>query len=152
MSKYINISVEEMEQFLVPLGFQKISISGTKEIVFAKRVDTDNLQLSLRIYSGIDQNSGQSRTVGADAIRVDLFGMIENKPTYLGGSKRVHRVAGWRENLQNRLNNWLDFLPKEKCPECGYPMVLRTAKSTGNKFLGCVRYPLCRHTKAYQAA
>ncbi len=151
MSKYINISIEEMEQFLIPQGFRKIEIPGTVELVYGKRVDTKDLQLSLRVYTGINPD-GQSRKVGADAIRVDLFGMVENKPAYLGGSKRVHRVAGWRENLQNRLNNWLDFLPKEKCPECGYPMVLRTAKATGNKFLGCVRYPLCRHTKAYQAA
>lgn len=33
------------------------------------------------------------------------------------------------------------------CPRCGAPLVERTAKSTGKKFLGCSRYPECRFTK-----
>jgi hypothetical protein len=32
------------------------------------------------------------------------------------------------------------------CPCCGSPLVLRTAKNTGNQFLGCSKYPACRYT------
>lgn len=31
-----------------------------------------------------------------------------------------------------------------RCPRCGGEMVLRTAKSTGRRFFGCVAYPKCR--------
>ena len=30
------------------------------------------------------------------------------------------------------------------CPRCGAPMVLRTARATGDKFFGCSNYPKCR--------
>jgi DNA topoisomerase-1 len=33
-----------------------------------------------------------------------------------------------------------------KCEECGAPMVIRT--STRGKFLGCSKYPKCRHTQS----
>ena len=37
------------------------------------------------------------------------------------------------------------------CPECGSPMILRTARNTGNKFWGCSKFPNCRGTKGYSA-
>lgn len=32
------------------------------------------------------------------------------------------------------------------CPYCGGSLVSRTAKNTGNQFLGCSKYPSCRYT------
>jgi len=32
------------------------------------------------------------------------------------------------------------------CPYCGSPLVLRTARKTGNQFMGCSGYPVCRYT------
>lgn len=37
-----------------------------------------------------------------------------------------------------------------RCPKCGSPMVLRTAKrgiNAGRKFYGCSRYPQCNGTR-----
>ena len=34
-----------------------------------------------------------------------------------------------------------------KCPDCGGPMVPRTAKADGRKFWGCVQFPRCRGTR-----
>lgn len=144
MATYQNISKNEMENFLVPLGFRQITLSNTKEIVYAKRL-THTLQLSLRVYTGINPD-GNSRESGSDAIRVNLFwrnnlGEIKNA----GGSKRVHRVLGWKANLKNRLDNWdQDFIT---CPNCGAPMVERENKAKGSKFLGCCNYPICKTTK-----
>lgn len=42
-----------------------------------------------------------------------------------------------------------------KCPKCGAPMVLRTArigKSAGSQFYGCSRYPNCNGTMGYNPA
>lgn len=143
-ARYVNVSETEMHEFLTPQGFKRIQIEGTVELVYGKRVHQDDLQLTLRVYTGIDP-SGSSRGVGDDAIRVSLFMRQENRIVKLGGSKRVHRVAGWRANLQNRLDNWLDEFPKHKC-KCGYPMVPR--KGTKGAFLGCSNFPICRETKA----
>ena len=41
------------------------------------------------------------------------------------------------------------------CPECGRPMVLRTARrgrNAGNQFWGCSTYPACRGTRLVQPA
>jgi hypothetical protein len=39
-----------------------------------------------------------------------------------------------------------DIAEGRTCPCCGSPLVPRTAKSTGNQFLGCSKYPACRYT------
>jgi len=144
MAQYINISIEEMNEFLISQGFVRVHPEKTVEAVYGKRVEQDNLQLTLRVYTGINPD-GNSREVGKDAIRVNLFirgsdGVIVK----LGGSKRVHRVVNWRKNLQSRLDDWLAYMPKHKCSKCGMPMVPRKGKN-GN-FLGCAAYPTCFNT------
>jgi restriction system protein len=37
-----------------------------------------------------------------------------------------------------------------KCPRCGAPMILRTAKSTGRNFFGCSNYPKCRSPACFR--
>lgn len=130
-----------MTAFLTPKGFQIITVPGTKEIVFGKRVP-HNLPLTLRVYTGIEP-TGVSRGVGEDAIRVSLFWRNANgEIKKAGGSKRVHRVINWKANLQNRLDNWnQDFI---LCA-CGAPMVER--KGSKGSFLGCCNYPICKNTR-----
>lgn len=152
MAEYHNITQEEIEGFLIPQGFSALSLPGTVELVYGKRVDQDDLPLTLRVYTGINP-SGDSRDVGKDAIRVNLFYGFHDrdgnrKIIKMGGSKRVHRVKGWAKNLQSRLNGWLDFLPKHKCDKCGKPMIPRSArKDKKRKFLGCAGYPDCDNTR-----
>ena len=146
MAHYVNITETEMDQFLAAQGFYRISLEGTVELVYGKRVKQDDLQLTLRVYTGIDP-SGHSRDIGTDAIRVHLFMRAkDDRIIKLNGSKRVHRVAGWKNNLQNRIDNWLEYLPKHKCEKCGLPMVPR--KSKRGPFLGCAGYPNCHNTRA----
>ena len=145
---YVNVTVEDVEAFLGPQGFKAIPVERTRELVYAKRVDqprddgrTPN-QLSLRVYTGIDPD-GNSRDVGADAMRCVLFtrndeGVVRKVAT----SKRVHRVAGWRANLQERLDA---IAPGPDCPSCGAPTVLRT--SARGEFYGCSNFPTCRGTR-----
>jgi hypothetical protein len=127
-------------------------LPGTLELVWGKRVDKpllngDKLPLSLRVYTGINP-SGDSRGVGEDAMRVNLFARktdAQGQPIIikLAGSKRVHRVAGWKANLQNRIDRWAEGM--KLCPKCGMPMVER--KGTNGKFLGCLGYPACHNTE-----
>jgi len=143
MAEYYNISEDEMRTFLEAQGFRQVNPPRTTELVFGKRVDQDDIPMTLRVYTGINP-SGKSRPVGKDAIRVHLFMQNpDGKISKLSGSKRVHRVLYWKKNLQDRLDSWLDFMPKHKCTECGFPMVPRMK----GKFLGCSQFPTCRNTK-----
>jgi hypothetical protein len=145
MATYVPITQEEAEEFLLPQGFQQIALPGTKELVYAKRVDADGLVLSLRVYTGINPN-GQSRDVGKDAMRCNIFWRKDDgELKKVATSKRVHRVAGWRKNLQSRLD---ELKIERKCSDCGSPMVER--KGQNGKFLGCASFPACRHTERIQ--
>ena len=161
--QFYAVSQSELEDLLLPMGFKQISVRGTRELVYSRRCDQDGLKLSLRVYSGIEP-TGVSRDVGADAFRVNLFlgnpiGYdTERKRTVwetikLGGSKRVHRIApsvsnpeGWRKNLRERIEGWIEYLPTEKCQKCGMPMIPRNGKN--GIFLSCSKYPTCRNSRS----
>ena len=146
MAQYTQITQAEMEEHLnvnpvtgLPNkegGFHRIHIKSTIEIVYAKIVKPN---VSLRVYSSIV--AGESRGIGEDAIRVCLFWRKTktDKPIMIGTSKRVHRVLGWRKNLDDRINKWVDMLGPE-CKKCGSPTVYKTKY----KFFGCSMYPQCR--------
>lgn len=36
---------------------------------------------------------------------------------------------------------------KMPCPECGWELVIRTNRKTGEEFLACSKYPECRYTQ-----
>ncbi len=38
------------------------------------------------------------------------------------------------------------FKPGVKCPECREPMIVRTNRENGSRFLGCAQYPDCTAT------
>ena len=144
MATYRNITADEMSAFLCVRGFQQVCIPDTVELVFEKPVQYPGssgrplIGLVLRVYTGINPN-GQSRAVGKDAIRVCFF--WDNK--IIGASKRVHRVQGWRKNLDDRLSNWKELLGPY-CPRCGGLMVERHArKNKKYSFWGCMNYPTC---------
>ena len=152
---YCPISQEEMHEFLTGLGFKQVppeKLPGTYEIVYGKRVDQDNVQMTLRINTSIVP-SGEARDCGDDAIRVILFMRTdEGKVVKLSGSKRVNRIAssasnpeGWRGNLRERIESWTELLPEHSCPKCGMPMVPRKGKN--GSFLGCTGYPACKHSQ-----
>lgn len=147
------ISRREMEEFLgIPqpgednktypegyAGFKPVTFAGTYELVYSKRVDPEKgKQLALRVYTGIEAFSGESREVGEDAIRVQLFARDDaGKVSHVGGSRRCHRVQGWRNNLQRRLDNWEEQIGPS-CPKCGRMMAERDGSK--GKFWGCPGY------------
>jgi len=149
MATFYNIPLAEMKAFLEGQGFLPLLLPEAKERVWGKIVragdDPNNPRLtcSLRVYTGIE--GGDSRDVGKDAIRVCLFwrsgpGML---PVMVGGSKRVHRVKGWKKNLQDRIDKWEEAVGPA-CPACGSPMVARKVKKAGanhgRPFYSCVTW------------
>lgn len=147
MATYTAISRDAMDSFLNARGFREIKLAGCFERVYAKIVKHNDITYSLRVYSSIEE--GHARGKGADAIRVTLF-WRENEdaaPRIVGADTRVHRVEGWRKNLQNRLDNWKELLGKP-CKCCKAPTVLRKPKGKAKwePFFGCVNYPTCKGT------
>lgn len=55
----------------------------------------------VRVYSSIDIATGVSRPVGGDAIRVCAVDTVRDRG--IVATRRVHRVANWRENLRERV-------------------------------------------------
>jgi hypothetical protein len=143
-AQYVNVTHDDIAAFLSPQGFKKIVVPGAVEIVYGKRVDVEGKMMTLRVYTGINPD-GDSRGCGEDAIRCTVFWRKEDGSVkMIGGSKRVHRVKGWKKNLQNRLNNFAEQLGPS-CPQCASPMVLRDGKR--GEFWGCADYPVCKATK-----
>jgi len=161
---YHNVTLAEIEALLAPQGFKRVNTKKFKpddrtvEIVYGKRVDQDGLVLSLRIFTGIEptgiEPTGNSRGSGEDAIRVALWMRrpSDGYPVEVGGSKKVLRIQTWANNLQERLDSWLDYMPKERCPDCESPLIPKQTRDGKRRFLGCSNYPLCRYTKSITQA
>lgn len=156
MAKAIQISQAEMDEFLTSRGFTLVQLEGVLELVYGKIVAPG---LCLRVYSTIDVRGGGSRDVGADAIRTVLFSRFYDtsngqEPVTVvrpvGQDKRVHRVEGWKKNLQDRLDNWQAQLGPV-CPKCGRHTVKRKSKISGKPaFWGCSAFPVCRSIQEIQ--
>jgi hypothetical protein len=153
MATYYNIPLHEMHAFLTEQGFKPVTLEGTVEAVYGKRVDQGNKYLTLRVYTGINPD-GKSRSVGKDAIRVALFVWVKDRAVHVGGDKRVHRVEGWKVNLTKRLNSWAEGLPDHDCPKCHRPLTIRDGKN--GKFIGCSGYffkvgnePSCKYSEPF---
>lgn len=145
MATYRNITKEEMAAFLERQGFSLIGnlvdLPNTKELVWGKRIPFRRSPMTLRVFSGITR-SGGSRGVGKDAIRVQLAIRIDDGKTMtIGSSRRVHRVAGWKANLQERIDHWMDQVGPD-CPKCGSLMVEREGRF--GRFWACTLYPGCK--------
>ena len=149
-STYVVITQQQVEDVLIPRGFSKLSLAGVREVVYGKRVDDGYNQLSLRVYSSIEEAGGVSRECGKDAMRVCLMWRHRHHDQMLatviavGSSKRVNRVQGWEDRLVERINNWGE-LQGPLCSSCKAPMVTRKGKR--GKFWGCGRYPSCKNTE-----
>lgn len=145
MAKFTAITRSDFEDFLAPQGFVNITIPGTVELIYAKVVKVtdrggpDERQFCLRIYSTINPN-GLARDNGSDAIRVECWAKVRGSIIRVGGDKRVHRVEGWRGNLQARLDRWEDCIGPI-CPKCGMPTIeMKSGKgfrcaSPGNRWV-----------------
>jgi len=144
---YHNITQQEMEAFLLPQGFRQIKLPRAIELVYAKIVAP---RTSLRIFTGINPD-GNSRSVGEDAIRVQLCWMDDSFTAHpVGEARRINRVQSWHKNLQERIDQWGESCPK--CPTCGTWMKLRKIRhgptqKVKAEFWGCALFPSCQGTR-----
>lgn len=136
MARSILINRQDMVDFLTERGFQEIKLPGTKELVMGRIVQPG---LCLRVYTSVVGE--QSRDNGEDAIRTVLVAKVEGDVKIIGSDRRVHRVEGWKDNLNRLIEGWRDMLGAP-CPVCGAPTVRK--KGRRYDFWGCSRFPICR--------
>ncbi len=152
---YESISLVEMDDFLRQRRFKPVDLyfrrRPVKEWVYERRLP-QNANHFVRVYTTIQRYGGkadQSRDVGKDAIRVQVIYRDEKGETLVSMPKRVNRVSTWRDNLDDRLKEVAESLPKVKMDSRGEPMTLR--KKRGNLFWGSRDYPKYKETQRYGA-
>lgn len=152
---YESISLVEMDDFLRQRRFKPVDLyfrrRPVKEWVYERRLP-QNANHFVRVYTTIQRYGGkadQSRDVGKDAIRVQVIYRDEKGETLVSMPKRVNRVSTWRDNLDDRLKELAESLPKVKMDRRGEPMTLR--KKRGNLFWGSRDYPNYKETQPFRA-
>ena len=152
---YESISLVEMDDFLRQRRFKPVDLyfrrRPVKEWVYERRLP-QNANHFVRVYTTIQRYGGktdQSRDVGKDAIRVQVIYRDEKGETLVSMPKRVNRISTWRDNLDDRLKEVAESLPKVKMDSRGEPMTLR--KKRGNLFWGSRDYPNYKETRSFAA-
>ena len=153
MATYYPIPLGEMDEVLRGYRFAPVDLTyrnrPVKEWVYERRLPRSPNHF-VRVYTGVQRygrDAGRSRKVGKDAIRVQVVYRDEKGETLVSQPKRVHRVEGWRENLQKRMNEISSTLPQVEFDSRGEPMTLR--KHKGNYFWGSRDYPKYKETKRF---
>lgn len=148
MAQYYAISKEEMEAVLN--NYSNGCAAATRfqgEWVYQWPLAKLHTVM-MQVYSSIAADSVAKR-VGSDAIRVVALATgSQGKLIPLGKNQRVHRVAGWADNLRVRLDSaTASVMAMPVCSACSRVMVQRVQGSTGQPFYGCIAYPECRQTR-----
>ena len=74
-------------------------VQGNEVVLNYQLKNVPNVEL--KVYTGICPANGQSKKVGADAVRVCAVDTVNHRGWIK--ARRVHRVEGWRDNLKNRI-------------------------------------------------
>ncbi len=136
MSPHATITAADLARFFESQGFRKMPLNGVKELVWGQVMKHDGRIFSLRICSGVETSGRLAR----DTIRIEVwYRGADSKPLRVGNVEQICRDRGWDTSLLNLISKW-HLLLGPPCPNCGEPMVRRTAKkgkSKGREFYGC---------------
>ena len=135
MTRFVTVTAEDMDVFLVKRGFTPMALAGVREAVYGRVMGNGYI---LAVFTGIED--GVSRRKGKDAMRVALI----HSGKVLTTMPHVKRLATWRENLTDRFRNWKTMAGEKPCPLCGGLTLMRRSKR--GQFYGCARFPECRGT------
>ena len=148
---YVAVTRDRFEAEMNDMGFTHINIPGTAEMVFERDIPKNDF--AVRIYSTIMPRTRLSRDVGKDAIRIQLFNKVKDRPIKSEG--RVNRTGtedGVMERTRQRARDAWAWATKaeHQCDSdgCGGLMTKRTGKN--GEFLGCSNYPECKNTAQVQ--
>lgn len=158
--RYVDISQEDFEGFLhsLPWSFIRADTgSDVKEVVYeTNEYFPDNHLIVLRIWSTIDERSGQNRSKGSDAIRTTVYRYPPDETrdeglgktgAVIGGRTKTLRIETWRKNLREKIEDMMAEQEEyvRQCGECsGF---LEKREGQYGEFYGCTNYPDCEYTE-----
>ena len=99
-TRYVEISLQEMKEFLESLGFRMHKRDPQTEWVANKIFPCDGINYVIRVSTSINTDE-KSRNIGADAIRVGVHQGSDG--SWVFGSKRVNRTKNWKDAVKNRI-------------------------------------------------
>lgn len=154
-AEYTRIAGDDMDDYLVDLGFQELPRMPRRERIYQKLYGRgpDGAELFTRVYTSIvdGTNRSDARDVGRDAIRVVPIYIHPTLGEFaLAKNRRVHRVMGWRKNLADRIQTSEESAPGPVLDSNGKPMRLRKNRRTGQHFWGSIDYPKNLETRPYR--
>lgn len=107
MATYAEISLEEMDRFIMR-GWRALRPKQVKE----RGTHVYDLFLSkfvkIRVWTTIPADKGTVRDVGETTIKIQLLSAHTGRPLLRGKSPIVKRVQGWRGNLQDRIEDYIE--------------------------------------------
>jgi hypothetical protein len=168
LNTYTNVTEAQIVEALQPLGFVKIDLENTHEVVLSKRIEFEGAPTIVRVYTGVLKSTGESRPSGQDAIRVCLGRLIDDRVRIFKTLQTVRRIGTWKKHLLERIagigNGLVPAKPalterdlldgrnepaapplgaELECPSCGAKMV-GPKRGKHGPFYGCSRFPACR--------
>jgi hypothetical protein len=141
-AQYTEISLDEMETFL-KRGFRALRPKqGIKSGEYYYDLNLSP-NVAIRVWSSIQQGRAMGASVGTDAIRVQLMGVGSKRPLLTGSAPIVKRTQGWKNSLQNRLEEATEMYEERQGyfesrgggtpePSAEPPSSDRPAAATGN--------------------
>jgi hypothetical protein len=106
-AQYTEITFEDMEQFL-KRAFRALRPHEGEHggEVFFDLLVSDHV--AIRVFTSISKRRGQGAGVGEDAIRILLYSRKQSRPLMKGKAPIVKRTQGWRNSLQERIEDALE--------------------------------------------
>ncbi len=114
-AQYTQITLTEMEQFL-KRGFRSLrpkKVDSRGEIAFELYLNDTNT-VAIRVLTSIPRGREVAAEEGADAIRVGFFSAKKGYPLIGGKQPIVKRTQGWRDNLKDRIEDYLELYSEKE--------------------------------------
>ncbi len=131
---YTEVTVDQVEDVLNPLGFVPVSIPNCRERVYELRYAHRHF---IRVYSSIEGR--YSRSSGKDAVKVTAVAKWQDRDHFVCHTKRINRVGGIdaiQQRLRERIHEMQILNPRVEIDSRGQPMTLRKNKQNGSLFWG----------------
>lgn len=106
-ARYTEVTLDEMDKFL-RRGFRALrpkQDQSRNEIFYDLKLGR---WVGIRIWTSIGVRSETGAGVGSDAIRVQFISLKDEKPLEKGKAPIVKRTQGWKNSLQDRIEDYVE--------------------------------------------
>ncbi len=112
-AQFTEVTLEDMEKFL-KRGFR--ALRPKQGVQFGEYYYdlTLNQYMMIRVWTSVRRGSDTGAGVGEDAIRVQLMSVQAKRPLLPGKAPIVKRTQGWRNTLQNKIEDAMEVAEEKE--------------------------------------